>query len=93
LAAAETFLDPDVETVTPRRTLHGIAGARQLLAKATGNDQFAVEQTEAEFQEVEDEIVARTYEIARWRESGESRTSATLPSAWRLTTRESSGSS
>ena len=31
----------------------------------------AVEQTEAELQEVEDEIVARTHEIARWRETGE----------------------
>jgi hypothetical protein len=31
----------------------------------------AVEQTEAELQEVEDEIVARTHEIARWRETCE----------------------
>jgi hypothetical protein len=71
LAAAETFLDPDVETVTPRGTLHGIPAARQVLAKATGNDQFAVEQTKPDFEEIEGEIVARTHEIACWRETGE----------------------
>jgi ketosteroid isomerase-like protein len=71
LEAAEKFLDPDVETATPRGTLHGIAASRQVLAKASGGDQFAVEQTAPEFEEVEGEIVARTREIARWRESGE----------------------
>jgi hypothetical protein len=30
-----------------------------------------VEQKEPEFEEVEGEIVARTHEIARWRETGE----------------------
>jgi hypothetical protein len=30
-----------------------------------------VEQTERDFEEVEGEIVARTHEIARWRETGE----------------------
>jgi hypothetical protein len=30
-----------------------------------------VEQTEPEFEEVEGEIVGRTHEIARWRETGE----------------------
>jgi ketosteroid isomerase-like protein len=71
LKAAEKLLDPEVETTTPRGTLHGIAPCRQVLVKASGNEQFAVEQTEPEFEEVEGEIVARTHEIARWRETGE----------------------
>jgi ketosteroid isomerase-like protein len=71
LEAAAELLDPDVETTTPRGTLHGIPAARQVLAKATGDEQFAVEQTEPEFEEVEGEIVARTHEIARWRETGD----------------------
>jgi SnoaL-like domain len=71
LDAAQSFLDPNVETVTPRGTLHGIAAARQVLAKATGDEQFAIEQTEPEFEELEDEIAVNTREIARWRETGE----------------------
>jgi ketosteroid isomerase-like protein len=71
LAAAEESLDPDVETVTPRGTLRGIAACRQVLQKAIGDEQFAVDQTEPEFEEVEGEIVARTHESARWRETGE----------------------
>jgi ketosteroid isomerase-like protein len=71
LDAAEKFLDPDVETATPRGTLHGIAACRQVLEKATGDEQFAVEQTEPELEDIEGEIVARTREIARWRETGE----------------------
>jgi ketosteroid isomerase-like protein len=51
----------------PQRT----PAARATLAKATGDEQFAVEQTEPEFEEVEGEIVARTHEIARWRETGD----------------------
>jgi len=69
--AAEALLDPDVETVTPRATLRGIAACRQVLEKASGDEQFAVEQTEPDFEEIEGEIVARTHEIARWRETGE----------------------
>jgi ketosteroid isomerase-like protein len=71
LEAAGELLDPDVETVTPRGTLRGIAACRQVLEKATGDEQFAVEQTEPDFEEIEGEIVARTHEIARWRETGE----------------------
>jgi ketosteroid isomerase-like protein len=71
LDAAAKLLDPDVEIATPRGTLHGIAACQQVLKKATGDEQFAVEQTEPEFEEVEGEIVARTHEIARWRETGE----------------------
>jgi ketosteroid isomerase-like protein len=71
LEAAAELLDPDVETATPRGTLHGIAACRQVLTKATGDEQFAVEPTEPEFEEIEDEIVVRTREIAHWRESGE----------------------
>jgi hypothetical protein len=71
LEAAAELLDPDVETATPRGTLHGIAACQQVLKKASGDEQFAVEQTEPEFEKIEGEIVARTHEIARWRETGE----------------------
>jgi ketosteroid isomerase-like protein len=71
LEAAAELLDPDVETATPRGTLHGIAACQRVLKKASGDEQFAVEQTEPEFEEIEGEIVARTHEIARWRETGE----------------------
>jgi ketosteroid isomerase-like protein len=70
-AAAEEVLDPDVETVTPRGTLHGIAACRQVLQKASGDEQFAMEQAEPELEEIEGDIIARTQEIARWRETGE----------------------
>ncbi len=71
LEAAEEFLDPDVETVTPRGTLRGIAACRHVLEKASGDEQFAMEQAEPDFEEIGGEIVARTHEIARWRETGE----------------------
>jgi ketosteroid isomerase-like protein len=71
LETAEKFLDSDVETATPRGTVHGIPACQQVLTKATGDEQFAVEQTEPEFEEIEGEIVARTHEIARWRATGE----------------------
>ena len=69
--AAEELLDPDVETVTPRGTLRGIAACRQVLQKAGGDEQFALEQAEPEFEDAEGEIIARTHETARWRETGE----------------------
>jgi hypothetical protein len=69
--AAEGFLDPDVETVTPRGSLRGIAACRQVLQKAGGDEQFAVEQAEPEFEDLEGDVIARTREIARWRETGE----------------------
>ena len=69
--AAEELLDPDVETVTPRGTLRGIAACRQVLQKAGGDEQFALEQAEPEFEDAEGEIIARTHEIARWRETAE----------------------
>jgi SnoaL-like domain len=47
--AAERLLDPDVETVTPRGTLRGIEACRQVLQKASGDEQFAMEQAEPEF--------------------------------------------
>jgi ketosteroid isomerase-like protein len=71
LEAAEEFLHPDVETVTPRGTLRGIAACLQVLQKASGDEQFAMEQAEPEFEHVEGDIIARTHEIARWRETGE----------------------
>jgi hypothetical protein len=71
LGTAEELLDPDVETVTPRGTLRGIAACRQVLQKATGDEQFAMEQAEPELEHVGDDVIARTREIARWRETGE----------------------
>jgi SnoaL-like domain len=69
--AAEEFLDSGVETVTPRGTLRGIAACRQVLQKASGDEQFTMEQAEPELQDVEGDVLARTREIARWRERGE----------------------
>jgi SnoaL-like domain len=71
LDAAEELLDPDVETVTPRGTLRGIAACRQVLQKASGDEQFALEQAEPEFEDFEGDVIARTHEIARWRETGD----------------------
>jgi ketosteroid isomerase-like protein len=68
---AEELLDPDVETVTPRGTLRGVAACRQVLQKASGDEQFAMEQAQPEIEEIEGDVVARTHEIARWRETGE----------------------
>ena len=71
LETAEELLDPDVETVTPRGTVRGIAACRQVLQKASGDEQFAVEQAEPELEEIEGDVIARTHEVARWRETGE----------------------
>lgn len=68
---AETFLDPDVETVTPRTTFHGVAACRQVLQKAGGDEQFTMEQSEPKFDDVDGDVLARTPEIARWRQTGE----------------------
>ena len=69
--AAAEYLDPEVETVTPRGTLHGVAACRQVLQKASGDEQFTMDQAEPEFEDVEGDILARTRETARWRETGE----------------------
>ena len=69
-AAVEALLDPDVETVTPRDTFRGIAACRQVLRKAGGDEQFAMEQSEPVLEEIEGDVLARTREIARWRETG-----------------------
>jgi ketosteroid isomerase-like protein len=69
--AAEALLDPDVETVTPRGSVRGIAASRQVLRKAGGDEQFAMEQAEPEVEEIEGDVIARTREVARWRQSGE----------------------
>lgn len=69
--AAERFLDPDVETVTPRDTFRGIAACRLVLQKASGDEQFAIAQSNTEFADVAGDVLARTHETARWRESGE----------------------
>jgi ketosteroid isomerase-like protein len=69
--AAEALLDPDLETVTPRGRVRGIAASRQVLQKAGGDEQFAVEQAEPEFEEIEGDVIARTRETARWRETSE----------------------
>jgi ketosteroid isomerase-like protein len=69
--AAEELLDPDVETVTPRGTLRGIQACQQVLQKASGDEQFEMEQAEPEFEEIDGDVIARTHEVARWRETGE----------------------
>ena len=69
--AAEELLDPDVETVTPRGTLRCIPACRQVLQKASGDEQFELEQAEPEFEEIDGDVIARTHEIARWRETGD----------------------
>ena len=68
--AAGELLDPDVETVTPRGTLRGVQACRQVLQKASGDEQFEMEQAEPEFEEIDGDVIARTHEIARWRETG-----------------------
>lgn len=68
---AERFLDPAVETVTPRTTFHGVAACRQVLHKARGDEQFTMEQTSTELEEIDGDILSRTREIARWRETGD----------------------
>jgi Domain of unknown function (DUF4440) len=70
-AVIEALLDPDVETVTPRGAVHGVAACRQVLQKAGGDEQFALEQAEPEFEEIDGDVIARTHETARWRESGD----------------------
>jgi ketosteroid isomerase-like protein len=68
---AEELLDPNVEIVTPRGSLRGIAACRQVLQKAGGDEQFTLEQAEPEFEHIGDDVIARTREVARWRETGE----------------------
>jgi hypothetical protein len=70
LDAAEALLDPEVETVTPRGPVRGMAESRHVLQKALGDDQFAMEQTEPELEADGGDIIARTHETARWRETG-----------------------
>ena len=60
LDAAEPLLDPDVETVTPRGSLHGAAACRQVLQKAIGDEQFTKEQTAPELEEAGGDVIART---------------------------------
>jgi hypothetical protein len=57
LDAAQEFPDPDVETVTPRGTVRGIAACRQVLSKASGDGQFAIEQAEPEFEDSEGDVI------------------------------------
>ena len=41
------------------------------LQKAGGDEQFTTEQSEPEFVDIEGDVLIRTHEIARWRETGE----------------------
>src|SRR5581483_1096547 len=65
------LLDPEVETVTPRGTLRGIGVCRRVLQKARGDERLATAQGAPEFEDVDGDVIARTHEIARWRETGE----------------------
>ena len=69
--ALEALLDPEVETVTPRGSVRGVDACRNVLQKAGGDEQFAMEQASPQFEEVDGDVIARTREIARWRETGE----------------------
>jgi Domain of unknown function (DUF4440) len=70
--AAERYLDPDVETVTPRGTTRGVVAWRQVLEKAaTGYENVNVERTEPEFEEIDGDVLARTHEVGRWRQTAE----------------------
>jgi ketosteroid isomerase-like protein len=69
--AAEGMLDADVETVTPRETFRGVPACGSVLRKAGGDVQFATEQSGTELEDVDGDVLARTHEIARWRETGE----------------------
>jgi hypothetical protein len=71
LDAAERYLHPEVETVTPRGTVRGVVAWRQVLEKATGYENVSVERTEPEFEEIDGDFLARTHEVARWRETAE----------------------
>ena len=51
--AAAAILDPDVETITPRGTVRGITACRQVLQKARGDDHYALEQAEPDFDELD----------------------------------------
>jgi hypothetical protein len=69
--AAERYLDPNVVTVTPRGTTRGVAAWWQVIEKATGYEHVDVEPAEPEFEEIESDVLARTHEVYRWRETGE----------------------
>jgi ketosteroid isomerase-like protein len=69
--AAEELLHTDVETVTPHGSVRGIAACRQVLQKASGDEQLATEQAAPSFEEIEGDVIARTREKARWRETGD----------------------
>ena len=70
--AASACFHPDVTTKWPRGTLHGAAASRRALEQATGGyEQIDVGISAPEFQRADDEIVVRTHEVGRWRDSGE----------------------
>jgi len=63
------LLDPEVETVTPRGTLRGIGACRCFRSRGeTSNSQRNRGRL---FEDVDGDLIARTHEIARWRETGE----------------------
>jgi hypothetical protein len=69
---AERYLHPDVETVTPRGTVRGVVAWRQVLEKAaTGYEHVDVERTEPELEEIDGDVLVRTHEVGRWRETAE----------------------
>ena len=44
---------------------------QEVLQKAGGDERFTTEQPESRFDEVDGDVLARTKEIARWRDGGE----------------------
>ena len=71
LDAAAGLLDPDVETVTPRGAVRGIPACRDVLQKSGGAEHYVLQQAEPDFEDREGDVIVRTHEIARWRETGE----------------------
>jgi hypothetical protein len=63
-----------IPMLKPRPRVARFVASRRVgkcLRRRAETSKFAVEQTEPDFEEIEGEIIARTHEIARWRETGE----------------------
>ena len=70
--AAQECFHPDVTTETPGGTFHGAVAPRRALEKATGGyEHVEIERTEPQFEEIDRDVVVRTHELGRWRESGD----------------------
>lgn len=70
--AAQAFFDSDVVSETPRGLFNGAIASREAIENATGGyDHIELEHSEPQFEEVGDDVIVRTRDIGRWRESGD----------------------